>query len=299
MGYIIAVAGKGGTGKTTITALIVRLIKESGSGSILAIDADPNSNLAENLGLKPKDTIGKILDRVASNLDKIPAGMSKDRFIEYEVQTSIVEAPGFDVLTMGRPEGPGCYCYVNNVLRGIIDKLVKEYDYVVIDNEAGLEHLSRRTTRHADVLIVISDATKVGLRSAKRINELAEELKIQIKKKLLIINRYNGALRPEGRGPLRLFGAIPRSGKIECLRLPREHTALSSSASKRGFSAKGDKEPDKQAVKAIGIEYIGSIPEDNSIIKLSLEGNSLLGLKNDTTSLNALRKMGDKIWQRS
>ena len=250
MGYTIAVAGKGGTGKTTITALIVRLIKESGRGSILAIDADPNSNLAENLGLKPKDTIGKILDRVASNLDKIPAGMSKDRFIEYEVQTSIAEGQGFDVLTMGRPEGPGCYCYVNNVLRGIIDKLIKEYDYIVIDNEAGLEHLSRRTTRHADALIVISDATKVGLRSAKRINELTEELKIQIKKKLLIINRYN-------------------------------------------------KEPDKQAVKEIGIEYIGSIPQDNSIIKFSLDSNSLLGLKNDTTSLKALRKMGDRIWQRS
>jgi CO dehydrogenase maturation factor len=250
MGYVIAVAGKGGTGKTTLAALMVRLINEKGLGSILAIDADPNNNLAEAFGLKPKETIGQILDRVASNLDKIPIGMSKDRFIEYEVQTSIIEGDGFDVLTMGRPEGPGCYCYVNNVLRGIIDKLIKEYAYVVIDNEAGLEHLSRRTTRYADTLVVVSDATSVGLRAAKRINELANELDIKIKNKLLIINRHN-----EG--------------------------------------------PDKKNIKEIGIEYIGNIAEDPNITKLSLEGNSLLKLGRDSISLEMLRKMGDKIWQRS
>lgn len=189
MGYIIAMAGKGGTGKTTIAALIVRILKEKNSGSVLAVDADPNSNLAEALGLEPKETVGQILDDIASHPDKIPAGMSKDRFIEYKVQNAVTETEGFDVLTMGKPEGPGCYCYVNNVLRGVMSKLIVDYDYIVIDNEAGFEHLSRRTTRRADALVVVSDASKMGLKAAQRINGLAKDLGIEIKKRLLIINR--------------------------------------------------------------------------------------------------------------
>ncbi len=189
MGYVIAIAGKGGTGKTTIAALIVRLIKEKKLGSILAIDADPNSNLAEALGQNAKETIGSILDDICARPGEVPAGMSKDRFIEYRVQTAIEEGDGFDTLTMGRPEGPGCYCYVNNVLRNIMDKLIKNYDYVVVDNEAGLEHLSRRTTRYADTVVIVSDATTVGLKAAKRIRDLIAELAIKTGKKLLIVNR--------------------------------------------------------------------------------------------------------------
>jgi CO dehydrogenase maturation factor len=188
MGYTIAIAGKGGTGKTTVAALIVRLLKEEKRGSILAVDADPNNNLGEALGIQIKETIGSIIDEVAQNLEKIPSGMSKDRFIEYRVQTSIAEGEGFDLLSMGRPEGPGCYCYVNNVLRNIVGKLIKDYDYIVIDNEAGLEHLSRRTTRVCDVLLVVSDATPVGLKAARRIAELIKELEIKAKKSFLVIN---------------------------------------------------------------------------------------------------------------
>jgi len=194
MSYIIAIAGKGGTGKTTIASLLVRIIKEKKLGSILAIDADPNSNLGEVLGVAPGESIGTILDRIAVNPDKIPSGMTKDRFIEYEVQTAVAEGDGFDLLTMGRPEGPGCYCYVNNVLRDVSSRLMKDYDYVVIDNEAGLEHLSRRTMRCADTLLVISDATFVGLKAAGRINALAQELKIKIGKKFLLINRSSGTI---------------------------------------------------------------------------------------------------------
>jgi CO dehydrogenase maturation factor len=216
MGYIIAVSGKGGTGKTTLAALIIRVIKEKKLGSILAVDADPNSNLAEILGLQAKETIGGILDEIAAHPDKIPSGMPKDRFIEYRVQTAIQEAEGFDVLTMGRPEGPGCYCYVNNVLRNIVGKLIKDYDYIVIDNEAGLEHLSRRTTRSADALVVISDATKMGLKSAKRINELARELDIKTKKRLLIINQFNKELNIQitKESGLDYIGNIPQDKKI-------------------------------------------------------------------------------------
>ncbi|MBN1913515.1 MAG: AAA family ATPase [Candidatus Omnitrophica bacterium] len=189
MSYVIAIAGKGGTGKSTITAMLIRLLKETRAGSILAVDADPNSNLAELLGVKTRETVGEILDRVASSLDKVPSGMSKDRYIEFEVGTSLVEGDGFDLLTMGRPEGPGCYCYVNNVLRNITEKLIAGYDYVLIDNEAGLEHLSRRTTRKADALLVVSDTSAAGLRAAKRINSLVKELKIDVKKRFLLVNR--------------------------------------------------------------------------------------------------------------
>jgi len=197
MGYVIAMAGKGGTGKTTIAALIVRILKEKKLGSILAIDADPNSNLADVLGVKVKASIGEILDEICVHPEKVPIGMPKERFIEYEVQTAVTEGVGYDCLTMGRPEGPGCYCYVNNVLRDVLGKLIKDYDFVIIDNEAGLEHLSRRTTRMADALVVVSDASKVGLKAAERIIALAKELKIQTKKDLLIINRFNKNLDRE------------------------------------------------------------------------------------------------------
>jgi len=197
MSCTIALAGKGGTGKTTLAALLVRLLKENKKGSILAVDADPNSNLAEVLGLKSEESIGKILDEIASHPEKIPKGMTKDRFIEYQLQTAICEGEGFDVLTMGRPEGPGCYCYVNNVLRGLMTKLIHDYDYVVIDNEAGLEHLSRRTTRSADALVVVSDATPVGLRAAGRIHDLVQELKIKTGKNLLIVNCQDEEIEPD------------------------------------------------------------------------------------------------------
>ncbi len=248
MGYIIAIAGKGGTGKTTIAALLVRLLKEAKLGSILAIDADPNNNLAAGLGLQVKETIGSIIDNIAKHPENLPAGISKDRFVEYQVQTAISEGEGFDVLTMGRPEGPGCYCYVNNVLRNIMGKLIKDYGYIVIDNEAGLEHLSRRTTRSADTLVVISDATPVGLVSAKRISDLAKELEIKTKNNFLLVNRY-------------------------------------------------DHNIEREKIKNLSLDYLGNIPIDSQIEKISLNGNSLMDLKDDALSLRALRKLGEKIWQ--
>lgn len=189
MNYTIAIAGKGGTGKTTIAGLIIRCLCENKLGSVLAIDADPNSNLGQVLGIPPKENIGAIIDEISKNLDKIPAGMTKERYIEYRVQSAIEESTGIDVLSMGRPEGPGCYCYANNVLRGLTEKIAGDYNFVVIDNEAGLEHLSRRTTRRADCLFIVSDPTPVGLRSARRIYELSLELNINIKKYILVINR--------------------------------------------------------------------------------------------------------------
>lgn len=189
MSFVIAVAGKGGTGKTTIASLMIKILAGRHQGAVLGIDADPNSNLAEYFGLKVKEDIGSIVDSVAKNLGGIPAGMTKDRFIDFRIQTSILETNGFDILVMGRPEGPGCYCYVNNLLRGLIRSLADKYEYIVIDNEAGFEHLSRRTMRRADRLLLVSDPSEAGLRAAKRIIELVKELAIEIKNIALILNR--------------------------------------------------------------------------------------------------------------
>ncbi|MFA5350796.1 MAG: AAA family ATPase [Candidatus Omnitrophota bacterium] len=221
MGYIIAMAGKGGTGKTTVASLIIRSIKERKAGSVLAIDADPNSNLGETLGLKPGLNIGAILDEISLNPGMVPSGMTKERFIEYQVQSAIQEGEGFDILSMGKPEGPGCYCYVNNVLRAVMSKLIKDYDYIIIDNEAGLEHLSRRTSRFADILIVVSDASKIGLKSARRINDLAVQLKFEVKRSFILINRFNKhidreAVKDTG---LEYLGCLPQEPLIEELSL--------------------------------------------------------------------------------
>ena len=217
MSHVIAMAGKGGTGKTTIASLLVRIIKENKLGSILAVDADPNSNLAETLGLEVKESIGQILDEIGAHPERVPANMGKDAFIEYRVQTAIAEGDGFDVLVMGRPEGPGCYCYVNNALRNVISKLINDYDFVIIDNEAGLEHLSRRTTRCADSLVVVTDASIVGLRAAERIIQLARELNIKIKKGFLIVNRSTGKVDKEKVADMQLnyIGSIASDKEIE------------------------------------------------------------------------------------
>ncbi len=219
----IAVAGKGGTGKTTVSAMLVRLLRERAQGNILGVDADPSSNLGDALGLRPAKTIGQVIDAIAKNPDRIPGGMTKDRFIEYEVQTIVEEGEGFDLLTMGKPEGPGCYCYVNNVLRGALETLVKGYDFSVIDNEAGLEHLSRKTTGTADVLLVVSDPSAAGLRAAKRINQLADELKLSFARRLLLINRGAVELRNLEPG-IEACGSVPEDPEVA--RMGRENRSV-------------------------------------------------------------------------
>jgi CO dehydrogenase maturation factor len=216
-GCVILIAGKGGTGKTTLTSLLINIFKANKRGSILAVDADANSNLGEALGVDIETTIADIVDEVKDNPQNIPAGMSKDRYIEYQVQTSITEREGFDLLTMGRPEGPGCYCYVNNVLKNTLTRLIKEYDLIVIDNAAGLEHFSRRLTDSADYIIVVSDATSAGIKAAARIQQLRRELKIKVKKEFLIINRANAKdadLEKIKDLKLNLLGNIPEDAKI-------------------------------------------------------------------------------------
>lgn len=233
MSFVIAVAGKGGTGKTTVASLLIHILRGRNQGAVLGIDADPNSNLAESLGLKAKEDIGGIVDFVAKNPSAVPVGMTKDMFIDFRIQTSIVENNGFDIVTMGRPEGPGCYCYVNNLLRALIKRLSDDYPYIVIDNEAGFEHLSRRTMRRADRLLLVSDSSEAGLRAARRIIDLVKELEIEVKNISLVLNRCQEASLKDKLDELgaEVSGVIPEDEQVLALsRQGRPITALSESS---------------------------------------------------------------------
>ena len=219
MGYTITVAGKGGVGKTTFTGLIARYLIKSGKGPIFAVDADANANLNEVLGVEADQTVGGVREDVLANINLIPAGMTKEAFIELRLQEAIIETKNFDLMVMGRPEGPGCYCYANSLLRKYIDLLSDNYKYVVIDNEAGMEHLSRRTTRDIDLMFIVSDAAPVGIDTAKRISNLVDELKLKVKEKYLVLSRVNGELHPAlqkriDESGLKLAGIIPADEKI-------------------------------------------------------------------------------------
>lgn len=209
----ISVAGKGGTGKTTLAALIIRYLRECGKTPILAVDADPNANLNEVLGLQVTQTIATILAET-KGIDTVPTGMTKDRFVEYRLSGALVESRDVDMLVMGGPEGPGCYCYPNELLRNHMDKLSSNYRYLVMDNEAGLEHLSRRVAQDVDVLFVTSDPTVRGIRSAERITNLARSLSVATKEIYLVLTMAREgdeeALKEEiGRAGLELAGSIP------------------------------------------------------------------------------------------
>jgi CO dehydrogenase maturation factor len=193
MSFVIALSGKGGTGKTTIAGLAIRYILDKRKGPVLAVDADANSNLNEVLGLKVHATIGALREQSLATVrtGERPGGMSVEELFDYQVQQCLIEAEGFDLLVMGRPEGPGCYCAANNIIRKYTDKLSERYPYVVIDNEAGMEHLSRRTTQNVDLLLIISDPTVRGIQTANRINGLVDELRLEILRRVLIINRVS------------------------------------------------------------------------------------------------------------
>ncbi len=193
MAYTIAVAGKGGTGKTTVSSLVLAHLLDTDRTPVLTIDADPNTNLNEWLGIELATTVGD-LQAEALGRDNIPAGMDKRRYLQYQMQMCLMEHQGFDLLAMGRGEGPGCYCSVNDILRSFMDELMPNYDYVVMDNEAGMEHLSRRTTRDVDLLLIVSDDNPVGIRSAGRIYQLQEKLEVHVERSYLVLNRVRGEL---------------------------------------------------------------------------------------------------------
>ncbi len=220
MGKVIAMAGKGGTGKTTLAALIIRYLRKKGMGPVLAVDADPGTNLAEALGLPNKQSLGATREEFSESKMNLPPGMSKETFLEMKLHEILVESPGLDLLVMGRPEGPGCYCYANHILRHHLDRLAQNYPFVVMDNEAGMEHLSRRTTQGVDYLLYLSDYSIRGLRTVGKIRELIDELKLEVKDRHLVVDRAPEDLAPAFREEMQklgvpLLGTIPEDSQIQ------------------------------------------------------------------------------------
>ncbi len=253
MAKTIAVAGKGGTGKTTITTLLIKYLVEKRSGTVLAIDADPSTNLNLALGVPVYETVGDIREETLQAVQSGSSlgGMSKPDYLDLRIQQSLVEERDFDLLAMGRPEGPGCYCAANNMLRLSIDRLSKSYDYVVIDNEAGLEHLSRRTTRDVDLLLTISDPTMRGIIAAGRAANLIGELDTRVGDIGLIVNRVRG----DGSGELKLTPEL------------------------------------EQAIAENGLKLIGLIPEDPTVGNYDAKGRPLIELPPESPARQAVEEI--------
>jgi CO dehydrogenase maturation factor len=217
MPFSIALAGKGGTGKTTLAGLLIKYLVKTDRTPILAVDADSNANLNEVCGLEVADTLGNAREEMKKGV--VPSGMTKDIFINMKLQQAVVEDDGFDLIVMGRPEGPGCYCAANTLLTGFLEKLTGNYPYIVMDNEAGMEHISRLTTNNVDILLITSDTSRRALQAAIRINDLAKDLNIGVSKSYLIINQVKEApsdtilniIKEKG---LKLAGTIPEDNEV-------------------------------------------------------------------------------------
>lgn len=256
----IALAGKGGTGKTTVSAMIIKYLINKGKGPILAIDADPSANLNMVLGVDLEYTIGGIREDMLKQVQSaqnvtgaargsIAGGMSKHEYLDYEIHSSLIESDNFDLIAMGRSEGPGCYCAVNHNLRDILDKLSHNYPYVLMDNEAGMEHLSRRTTQDVDHLFIISGPTQRGLSAAAGIVELKDELEIRVKNSYFILNRVPGEI------------PTPLQERIDKLAVP----------------------------------FLGAVPADNNVMEFDFSGKPLLELEDDSPVYLAVAAMMEKV----
>jgi CO dehydrogenase maturation factor len=217
MPYSIALAGKGGSGKTTMAGLLIKYLVKTSKTPILAVDADCNANLNEVLGLEVKDTLGNAREEMKKGI--VPGGMTKDIFMEMKLEEAVVEAPGYDLIVMGQPEGAGCYCAANSLLAGFMERLGGNYPFIVLDNEAGMEHISRLTTKDVDVLLIVTDTSRRGLQAALRIDDLARSLNIGVGKSYVVINQVKNtlseiALEMIKAGGLELAGTVPEDDTI-------------------------------------------------------------------------------------
>ncbi len=239
MPYAIAMAGKGGTGKTTVAGFLIKYLVKNGKTPILAVDADSNTNLNEVLGVSLKATLGTAREEMKEGVVK--QGMTKQIFMEMKLAEAITEGEGFDLIAMGRPEGPGCYCAANNLLSIYLGNLIGNYPYMVMDNEAGMEHISRLTTNNVDILLVISDPSIRGIETAGRITNLVNELKVRVAERFLIINQARDGLTDSLQGAivkhgLNLAGIIPKDDILydfdmngnPTFNLPDDNPALSA-----------------------------------------------------------------------
>ncbi|MEN6357653.1 MAG: AAA family ATPase [Armatimonadota bacterium] len=196
MGYTIAVTGKGGVGKTTISTMILQWLVAHKETPVLAVDADSNANLNEALGITYEASVGGIREDARTTASKL-AGIAKQEFLDMQVQSALVEQEGYDLIVMGRPEGPGCYCFANNVLRDVIQRLSSGYKHIVVDSEAGCEHISRRTLLKIDFLVIVSDCSVRGIRTAKRIADLTQEMGTPVANRGLVVNRVPDGVLPD------------------------------------------------------------------------------------------------------
>jgi len=220
MAKTIAITGKGGVGKTTVAALVIRHLREHGQGAVLALDADPDCNLARVLGMDVETTIGDLREEILQQMKDWPAGMSKDVYVQAGLHQIIVETPKVDLITMGRSEGPGCYCFLNNLLRKFAEELLGSYEWLVMDNEAGMEHLSRRTASRVDHLIVVVNDGPLSIDSARRIDRLVGDMDRHVLARHVVLNavapdRQAGVLERLADTHLTYLGAIPHDEAVE------------------------------------------------------------------------------------
>ena len=213
MSFLIAMAGKGGTGKTTVAGMIIRYLVQAGKTPVLAVDADANANLNEVLGVELDTTVGQAREEMKKGGGMVD--MTKDQLIEMRINQCLTEADGFDLISMGQPEGPGCYCAANHLVTRYMDVLSKNYPYILMDNEAGMEHMSRLTTKNVDLLVLVSDPSWRGIQAARRLQDLASQLKIVVGQAVLIVNRADNGLSDRAREEiasqgLELAGLIPQ-----------------------------------------------------------------------------------------
>lgn len=242
MTMTIALAGKGGTGKTTLAGLIVAELIRRGRTPVLAVDADPNATLNEALGVDVESTVGQVRDEILALAGSAQtSSIPKETLLEYRIQESLVESDGFDLLVMGLPEGPGCYCYANSILRKYMDIVSKNYSYIVMDNEAGMEHLSRVTTRDVDYLLIVSDATVRGIKTVMKIQQLVKELKIKTGHVFLVIGRSEHQIEPE------LQEYIDRTGIELLTRIPYDRYILDFDLQQKPFAELPEDSASRQA----------------------------------------------------
>jgi len=241
---VLSVSGKGGVGKSTVTVLLLKSLVDAGKGSILLVDADPDSNLADLLALKVDRTVAMVAEKLKRDMaeGRFPPDFSKRDYFETKIFEILCEEADFDLLVMGRGEGEGCYCAVNDLLTSILDTLSKNYDYTLMDMEAGLEHLSRRTDRDVDIMVIVVDGSRLSHKTAERIKELAKEVHIDFKRVVAVGNRVN----PELEGPVKeaieslgieFVGLVPYDSNIakyefegrSLLELPKDSPAVEAS----------------------------------------------------------------------
>ena len=222
MPHTFAVAGKGGVGKTTTCGMLIDYLCKKGDGPVLVVDADANSNLNEVLGVEVETSLGAIREEMAHAelTGAIPKGMTKADYAEYKFNSALIEDDDFDMLVMGRTQGKGCYCYVNGVLKTQVDKYAKNYSYIVMDNEAGLEHVARGTLPHVDTMLLISDCSRRGIQAVARVAEMVEEMELRPGKMGLIVNRAPSGVLDDGikaeieKHGLTLFGVLPHDDAV-------------------------------------------------------------------------------------